>query len=78
MASGVGASLCAPARFGTLSIATSSPSGGSDFAFFFCCGLLPSDDRFSTDDCGLNGVGILNGMASAAFETYTGSQLYLV
>ena len=37
-ASVVGASLCAPARFGTLSIATKSPSGGNVFVFFSAAG----------------------------------------
>ena len=65
--------LCAPARFGADSIATRSLSGGNVFAFFATCGLAPSASRLSTD-AWETGVGILNGMASAALEAYTGSQ----
>ena len=57
-----GRGLCAPARLGALSMATRSPNGGNDFAFFACCALPPSDERFSTDDAWLKGVGTLKGM----------------
>ena len=55
--------LCALARLGILSMATRSCNGGNDFAFFACCALPPSDDRFSADDAWINGVGTLKGIA---------------
>ena len=55
--------LCALARLGVLSTATRSCYGGNDFAFFACCALPPSDDRFSADDGWINGVGTLKGIA---------------
>ena len=55
-------SLWAFGRLGAKSMATRSPSGGKDFAFFACDTAAPSAERFSPE-AWERGVGTTNGIA---------------